>query len=543
MKNFTSVALLLAVGAGWAQGPAGEKPAYLMQGLSDLHHPVSTNNAEAQQFFDQGLRLVYAFNHDEAARSFRRAAELDPKLAMAWWGVALAVGPNYNLPVDPEHEKIAFDAAEKAKSLSGGASTSEKDYIAAIAKRFSGAPNPDYHQLDIDYSSAMRELSKKHPDDLDAATLYADSMMNLRPWRLWNADGTPAPGTEEIVSTLEGVLRRDPNHIGAMHLYIHAVEASPHPERALPQANKIATLAPAAGHLVHMPAHIYERTGNYDGARTHNEAAAKADEEYAAASGSQGIYMMMYYSHNLHFGAISASMQGHCAAAKQNAERLADNLRPMAKEMPMVEPFLGIPMAVAVRCGKWDELIAMTEPPGQSQVLKAFWLYGRGLALASTGKTSDAEALYQQLEAIEKATPRDEVFMPPVQNHTWQIFQIASDVLGARVAAAKGDKQAAIKLLRDAVANQDQLLYDEPSDWYYPVRESLGGMLLQAGDAKGAEEVFRADLEQNPRNPRSLFGLVEALTRQNRSYDAEWVKAQFQTAWQGADIGLKVEDL
>jgi len=462
---------------------------------------------------------------------------------MAWWGVALAVGPNYNLPVDPEHEKIAFDAAEKAKSLSGGAAASEKDYIAAIAKRFSGEAKPDYHQLDIDYSSAMRELSKKYPDDLDAATLFADSMMNLRPWRLWNADGTPAPGTEEIVATLEGVLRRDPNHIGAMHLYIHAVEGSPHPERALPEADKIATLAPGAGHLVHMPAHIYERTGNYDGARAHNEAAAKADEDYAAASGSQGMYMMMYYSHNLHFGAISASMQGHCDAAKQSAMRLADNLRPMAKEMPMVEPFLGIPMAVAARCGKWDELIAMTEPPGQSPVLKAFWLYGRGLALVWTGKTKEAEALQEQLEAILRATPHDEIFMPPVQNHTWQIFAIATDVLAARIAAAEGDKDSAVRRLWDAVGMQDVLLYDEPSDWYYPVRESLGGMLLQVGNAKGAEAVFRADLEQNPRNPRSLFGLAEALTRQNRSYDAEWVKAQFQTAWQGADIGLKVEDL
>jgi len=542
MKNIAMVALFVAASTGWPQGPAGEKPAFLMPGLSDLHHPVSTNSAEAQQFFDQGLKLVYAFNHEEAARSFRRAAELDPKLAMAWWGVALAVGPNYNLPVDSEHEKVAFEAVEKARSLSGGASASEQDYIAAIAKRFSRDAKPDYHQLDIDYSNAMRELSKRYPDDLDAATLFADSMMNLRPWRLWNADGAPAPGTEEIVATLEGVLRRDPNHIGAMHLYIHAVEASPHPERALPEANKIATLAPGAGHLVHMPAHIYERTGNYDGARMHNEEAAKADENYAAATGSQGIYMMMYYSHNLHFGAISASMQGHCEAAKQSATRLADNLRPMAKEMPMVEPFLGIPMAIAARCSKWDELLAMTEPPGQSPVLKAFWMYGRGLALVSTGRTKEAEALQKQLEAILSGTPRDEVFMPPVENHTWQIFSIATQVLSARIAAAQGDKQTAIRLLRDAVAMQDGLLYDEPSDWYYPVRESLGGMLLQTGDAKGAERVFRADLEQNPRNPRSLFGLAEALTRQNRSYDASWVRAQFQTAWQGADIGLKVED-
>jgi tetratricopeptide (TPR) repeat protein len=543
MKKVAMIALLFAGVKAWSQGPATEKPAMLLQGLSNLHHPVSTQNAEAQQFFDQGLRLVYAFNHEEAARSFHRAAELDAKLAMAWWGVALAVGPNYNLPVDPEHEKIAADAIDKAKSLGASAPQIEKDYISALGKRFSHDAQPNYHQLDADYSSAMRELSRKYPDDLDAATLFADSMMNLRPWKLWNADGTPAQGTEEIVATLESVLRRDPNHIGAMHLYIHAVEASPHPERALPDADRIAALAPAAGHLVHMPAHIYERTGNYDGAREHNAEAAKADEDYAAATGSQGMYMMMYYSHNLHFGAIAASMQGHCAAAKQSADRLADNLRPMAKEMPMVEPFLGIPLAIAVRCGRWDDLLAVSDPPGQSPVLKAFWLYSRGMALSARGKTAEAETLQKQLAAIEAATPGDDLFMPPVENHSRQIFHIASDVLAARIAAAKGDKAEAIALLRDAVANQDKLLYDEPADWYYPVRESLGGMLLQSGDAKGAEQVFRDDLAQNPRNPRSLFGLSEALTRQNRAYDASWVKSQFDTAWQGADVELKVGEL
>ena len=514
-----------------------------MEGLGNLHHPVSTKSAEAQQFFDQGLCLVFGFNHEEAARSFHRAVELDPQLAMAWWGVALAVGPNYNMPVDPEHEKIAADAVAKAKALSAGASPNEKAYIEAIAQRFSSDPKPDYHQLDMNYSKAMGELTKKYPEDLDAATLYADSMMNLRPWKLWNADGTPAQGTVEIVATLEGVLRRDPNHIGAMHLYIHAVEASPNPERALPYADRIPTLAPSAGHLVHMPAHIYERTGNFNGARAQNVAAAKADEAFAASTGQQGIYMMMYYSHNLHFGAVSASMQGRCNDAKQMADQLANNLRPMAKEMPMVEPFMGMQFAMAVRCGRWDDLLAMSEPQGQTSVLKAYWLYGRGMALAARGKAEEAEAMRKQLAAIEKATPRDDVFMPPVENHSWQIYHIAGDVLAARIAASKGDKAAAISLLRDAVANQDQLLYDEPSDWYYPVRETLGGMLLQTGDAKGAEQVFRDDLERNPRNPRSLFGLAEALTMQKRDYDASWVKQQFDTAWQGSDVTLKVEEM
>jgi tetratricopeptide (TPR) repeat protein len=537
------VLALVAWSAGWTLNAAEPKPVALIPGLSSLHHPVSTSDPGAQQFFDQGLRLVYAFNHEEAARSFRHAAELDPHLAMAWWGVALAVGPNYNLPVDPEHEKIAVDAVDRAKALSGGAPQIEKDYIAAIAKRFSADKQPDYHQLDADYAGAMRELSRKYPDDLDAATLFADSLMNLRPWKLWNTDGTPAPGTEEIVATLESVLRRDPNHIGAMHLYIHAVEASPHPERALPYADRIAAEAPAAGHLVHMPAHIYERTGNYDGARAHNAAAAKADEEYAAMTGSQGIYMMMYYSHNLHFGAIAASMQGHCAEAQSAAARLADNLRPAMKDMPMVEPFVGIPLVVAVRCERWNDVFAASEPTGQTPVLKAFWLYSRGMALTAQGKVNEAESLQKQLAAIEKATPHEDLFMPPVENHSWQIFHIANDVLGARIAAARGDKPAAIGLLRDAVATQDQLLYDEPADWYYPVRESLGGLLLQTGDAKAAEQTFREDLNQNPRNPRSLFGLEQALRRQNRDYDASWVKQQFDSAWQGADVQLKVEDL
>ena len=543
MKNVAAVAVFLAAWMAFAQKPGAPKPVFLMEGLSNLHHPVSTKNAEAQQFFDQGLKLVYAFNHDEAARSFHRAAELDPKLAMAWWGVALAVGPNYNLPVDPEHEKLAVEAVDKAGTLSMGASPIEKAYIEAMAKRFSSDPKPDYHQLDVNYSKAMGELTRQYPDDLDAATLYADSMMNLRPWKLWNADGTPAEGTNEIVATLEGVLRRDPNHIGAMHLYMHAVEASPNPERALPYADRIATLAPAAGHLVHMPAHIYERTGNFDGARAQNVAAAKADEAYAASTGQQGTYMMMYYSHNLHFGAVSASMQGRCAEAKQMADQLAENLRPMAKAMPMVEPFLGMQYAIAVRCGRWDDLLTMSEPQAQTPALKAYWLYGRGMALATRGKVDDAEAMQKQLVAIEKATSREDIFMPPVENHSWQIYHIASDVLAARIAVAKGDKGGAIILLRDAVANQDQLLYNEPADWYYPVRENLGGTLLQNGDPIAAEQVFRDDLKLNPRNPRSLFGLAEALTQQKRDYDASWVKQQFETAWQGADVTLKVEDL
>src|ERR1700675_1680973 len=277
------------------------KPVTMMTGLGDLHHPVSTKNAQAQEFFDQGLRLIYAFNHDEAARSFQKASELDPKLAIAYWGIAEAVGPNYNDPASEDRFKQAHDAIQKAVDLSSGAGDSERAYIAAMAKRFPADPKADLRKAAEDYRDAMREVVKNFPDDLDAATLFAESGMNLHPWGLWHGDGTPEEGTEEVVATLESVIKRDPDHMGAVHYYIHAVEASRSPQRALAGANKLAAMAPAAGHLVHMPAHVYIRTGDYASAVKTNQAAAIADQTYIKASGAQGIYPMMYYSHNLHF--------------------------------------------------------------------------------------------------------------------------------------------------------------------------------------------------------------------------------------------------
>jgi tetratricopeptide (TPR) repeat protein len=327
-----------------------------------------------------------------------------------------------------------------------------------------------------------------------------------------------------------------------MHLYIHAVEGSPNPERALHYADNIAALAPGAGHLVHMPSHIYMRTGNYDGARAQNVTAAHVDEQYISATGAQGVYPMMYYSHNLHFLAVAAATQGRCAEAVDAAKRLNANLQPMAGEMPMVDPFLAIRYAIDARCRRWQELLATPRPNPKSPVMLAFWLYGHGTAQAVLGHQTEAEADEKELAAIEKATPRDDLFAPPVANRTWRIFHIADDLLAARIAAGS-DKPAAIALLRDAALNQDQLLYDEPPDWNFDVRETLGGMLLQSGDAKGAERVFRESLAKNPRNPRSLFGLSESLKRQGRDYEAAWVQKEFEIAWQGADIPLTVNDL
>ncbi|HSY64841.1 MAG TPA: hypothetical protein VK829_09585 [Terriglobales bacterium] len=517
------------------------KPATLMSGLGNAHHPVSTSNPEVQKFFDQGLRLIYDFNHDEAARSFQRATELDAKLAIAYWGIAEAVGPNYNDPASEDRFKQAHEAIQKAVDLSSNASRSEHAYIQAMAKRFPADPNADLRKAAEDYHDAMREVSKKYPDDLDAATLFAESGMNLHPWGLWHVDGTPEAGTEEIVATLESVIRRDPNHLGAIHYYIHATEASANPERALAGANRLAALAPNAGHIVHMPAHVYIRTGDYEAAIKTNEEAAAVDRAYIKASGAQGIYPMMYYSHNLHFIAMCASMNGNYAEAKKNADLLVANVGPHVKEIPPLEGFMTIPMAVDVRFHRWNEILTMPQPDPAMKITTGFWHFARGMALAGTGKLNEAEAEYKIVSEAEQNTPSDMVFSMPINNKAKDIMKISEDVLGAKIAMARKDNVQAISLLTAAVAIQDTLKYGEPPDWFYPVRESLGGALLINGDAAGAEKVFRADLDRNPRNPRSLFGLQQTLKAQDKNYDAGFVESEFRDSWKGADV--KVEDL
>jgi len=547
MKTLAKVlcGVLLSTGL-WAQDHASHaksRPVVLVTGLSDLHHPVTTHSPEAQKFFDQGLRYIYAFNHDEAARSFQHAGELDPKMAMAFWGVAEAVGPNYNDPADPDRYKKAHDAAQKAVDLSSSATPSEQAYIQAMAKRFPPDPNSDLKKAAEEYHDSMREVAKQFPDDLDAAVLFAESGMNLHPWGLWHQDGTPEAGTEEIVATLESVLKRDPNHLGAIHYYIHTVEASNNPERALAGANRLAALAPGAGHIVHMPAHVYIRTGDYEAAVKTNEQAAEVDRAYIKASGAQGIYPMMYYSHNLHFVAICGAMNGRYAEARKNADLLVANVGPHVKEMPPLEGFMTIPIAVEIRFHHWNEILKMPAPDPSMKATSVFWHFGRGLALAGTGKIAEAEAEYKIVSEAEAATPPDVVFQMPINNKTKDILKIAENVLGAKIALAKKDSAAAVSMLRDAVAIQDKLNYGEPPDWFYPVRENLGGALLMTGDAAGAEKVFREDLDRNPRNPRSLFGLRQALLQQKRDYDAGFVQKQFDASWKGSSQALKLDDL
>jgi tetratricopeptide (TPR) repeat protein len=518
-------------------------PVSLVTGLGDLHHPVSTHNLEAQKFFDQGLRFIYAFNHDEADRSFQHATELDPKLAMAYWGVAEAVGPNYNDPADPDRYKRAHDAVQKAVDLSSSASPSEQAYIQAMARRFPADPNSDLKRAAEDYRDAMRDLARQFPDDLDAATLFAESGMNLHPWGLWHQDGTPEAGTDEIVATLESVIKRDPNHLGAIHYYIHAVEASNNPERALAGANKLAALAPNAGHIVHMPAHIYIRTGDYEAAVQTNQKAAEVDRAYIKETGAQGIYPMMYYSHNLHFVAMCGAMNGRYTEARKNADLLVANVGPHVKDMPPLEGFMTIPVAVEIRFHHWNEILKMPAPDPSMKTATVFWHFGRGLALAGTGKIADAEAEYRIVSEAEAATPPDVIFQMPINNKAKDIMKIAENVLGAKIAMAKKDTAGAISMLRDAVAIQDKLNYGEPPDWFYPVRENLGGVLLMGGDPAAAEKVFREDLDRNPRNPRSLFGLQQSLLKQKRDYDAGFVRKQLDASWKGAPQSLKLDDL
>ncbi len=520
--------------------PQAEQPATLVNGIGGIHHPVSTTNAEAQKFFDQGLAFVFAFNHDEAIRSFKRAAELDPRLAMAHWGMALALGPNINLDVDPAREKAAYDAVQKALALATNAPENERAYIVALAKRYSVDAKAELRKLDGDYKHAMGELVKAYPDDLDLATLYAESAMDLRPWKLWTADGKPAPGTEEIVAILESVLRRNPNHPGAIHYYIHATEASPNPERALAYAPKLPSLMPAAGHLVHMPAHVYARTGDYKNAALSNMHAAAADEAYIKAGGLKGIYPLMYYSHNLHFLAIASSMEGRFAASMQATKQLEANVSPHIKDMPMLEGFMTVTPLMLVRFSRWDDVEKLPQPAPSLKGANAVWRFARAMAFARKGDPARAETERETFLANVKEIPADASFG---LNPAHSVLSIADEVLRAQIAAAKHDDKTAIALLRQAVEHEDRLAYDEPPAWFQPVREMLGGALLKAGNYSEAEQVFRADLDRNKRNGRSLFGLMESLKGQKKDYAAATVQREFTAAWKNADVKLTLQFL
>jgi len=517
--------------------------ASLMSGIGNHHHAITTSSPEAQKYFDQGFDLVFGFNHEEAARSFKRAAELDPKAAMPHWGIAWALGPNYNLDVDDERAKQANAAIVQALALSRGGPDSERAYIDTMAIRFPNEAKPDRAELARKYSDAMRDLSKRYPDDLDAATLYAESLMNLRAWKLWTPDGQPAERTTEIIAVLEAVLARDPDHLGANHYYIHTIEASPMPARALSNAMRLGTLAPAAGHLAHMPAHIYARTGDHAAAARANEAGATADREYFKTSSADSFYAMAYFTHNLHFLADSEMMRGRLAAARQASGEVAERLAPHTRMMPMVESLITMKTSVLLRFGRHDEILALPQPPADHAVEVAWWHFARGVALARSGKPDEAAKERAALTQASTAVPPDALFGGTGLESANTVLALATTVLDARIAWARGVQADAVKLWTEAVSRADKLPYDEPPVFFYPVRESLGAALLMSGRAEEAERVFRDDLVKHPRNARSLFGLHESLIKQGRQEDAVCVKRAYQDAWKDADSPMAIEAL
>ncbi|HEV8700646.1 MAG TPA: hypothetical protein VGV60_05170 [Candidatus Polarisedimenticolia bacterium] len=521
-----------------AAPPATTVP--LLGNLGSHHHVIATGSDKAQQYFDQGLRLVFGFNHDEAEHAFLEAARLDPDCAMAFWGVALALGPNINLSLDPERNARAYDAIQTARTLSAQASEPEAAYIRALGARYSLDPAADRAVLDRAYAKAMGELSRRYPDDLDAATLYAESLMDLRPWKHWNKDGTPAEETEEIVSVLESVLKRDPLHPGANHYYIHAVEASPHPERAIPSAKRLERLVPGAGHLVHMPAHVYMRTGDYAGAVKSNRVAAEVDEAYIRSRHITGMYPVMYYAHNLHFLAMAAGMEGNSAAARDGAVRLAAFLKDAVADMPMAEFMLPAPLYVALRFQGWNDVLRQPAPDRLFATTAALRHFARGVAHAALKDVKQAEADRREFDEARGRVPSDALFN---LNTSAGVLEVAAAVLDARIASAKGDHAAALSAWRKGVAAEERLNYDEPPVWYYPVRESLGAELLRAGKPQEAEKVFREDLAKNPRNGRSLFGLWKSLAAQKKRQEAKTARRDFEAAWKNADVELELSDL
>ena len=539
---FVASFVLLAPAARAQHGHAGHdaRPAPVLAGLGTLHHPVSTKSAEAQTFFDQGLRLSFAFNHDEAFRAFRRASELDPQLAMATWGMALVLGPNINLPIDEPRSKQAWDLVQKALEQAKQAPENERAYVQALATRYSADPKADRAKLDLAYEQAMGELARRYPDDLDAATLHAEAAMDLRPWQYWKADGSPNDGTEEIVATLQSVLRRDPDHIGANHLLIHAVEASPHPELALGSARRLENAAPSAGHLVHMPSHIYARLGDHEASARINEHAAGVDRQYVQRYKVQGMYPVMYFNHNVHFAAYSNASRGNYAAAMRSARQLYDQAAPQAKEMPMIEMFTVTPLLVETRFRRWDEVLKSPDPGDGLPVTRSAWRFARGMAAASRGEVDRAAEERRALAALIGAFPAEAMIG---FNPASSVLGIAASLLDARIAESARQDGKALEALRKAVDDEDKLNYDEPPDWYLHARESLGGFLLRGGKPVEAEKAFREDLSRNFRNPRSLFGLAEALRAQGKTYAATAVREQFRRAWSGSDTKLTVADL
>ncbi len=519
-------------------GDADKPGAPLFKGLGDHHHPISTKNAETQVYFDQGVKLLFGFNHAEAIRSFREAARLDPDCAMCWWGMAIALGPNINLPMPDDAVAPAWQALGKARALEPKASPEEREWIEALAARYSSDPKADRHALDEAYAQAMGKVWQAHPDDLDAGVFYAEAMMDTQPWDYWQPDGvTPKGHASEIVSVLEGIIKRAPDHPGALHLYIHAVEATTTPERAEAAADRLETLMPGAGHIVHMPSHIYYRVGRYEDAVKVNILAASVDEDYIAACKAQGFYPVGYYGHNIHFLWTSSEMQGNYQAAIDASRRLvkAVDAYTIAKTLAPGELYGFTPVATLLRFGKWDAILAEPPPPPELNLDTAVWLYARGFAHANKGDLAAARA---DRETLGKLISADYSKFDPFGIPARQLVDLSQALLDGEIARKSGDLDKAITYFKDAAAIEHALPYTEPPYWHQPVSHILGAALLEAGKPADAEAVYRESLKTYRIDGWALYGLAQALDAQGRHAEADTVRAEYKQAWTFADVQL-----
>ncbi len=509
----------------------------VLKGTGGLQHPVHTRSRQAQSFFDQGLRLTYAFNHQEAMRSFKEAARLDPDCAMAYWGWALVLGPNLNLPMSAEAAVQAYEAVQMAVDRKENATVREKGYIDALAKRYSADPQTNRKALNTAYAEAMGRLHARYPDDLDAATLYAAALMNISPWDYWTKDGKARPNTPTILQVLETAMHKDPKHTGALHYYIHAVEPVD-ADRGLQAADRLRGLTPGAGHLVHMPTHIYMQVGRYAESFTLNAQAAKADEDYLIQCRSQGIYPLGYYPHNIHFQTWAALMLGKRNDALAAARKVASKV-PMdfsGNDWALFQTFASMPLVTMVRFGQWEAVLAEPEPPENWRYMTGIWHYARGLAFTYTQKPDSAAEELARLQSLIGDTKSKHEMIGFSDATT--LLTIAGEVLAGEMAAARKQFSTAIAHLEHAAALEDGLMYNEPPDWYYPVRHTLGAVLLEAGQPGKAEAVYRQDLKRYRENGYSLYGLWRSVEAQGRNAEAARIKERYQKAWSLADANL-----
>lgn len=544
--TFFVVALLTTGVAGCDRsarhGPAVAQAAARTPAADPFHlgshsFTITTTSSDAQHAFDRGLTLAYGFSHGSAEREFRKAVEADPQAAMPWWGIALVNGPHINFPlVPPEKAAVAWDALSKARNLAAATSPLEQALIRALATRYANPQPEDRKPLDDAYARAMAGVWRSFPTSADVATLYAEAMMDLRPWDLWTAEGRPQPGTTEILATLERALELAPRHPGANHLYVHTVEASPEPQKAMTAADRLLDIAPGVSHLVHMPSHIYARVGRWEAAADSNSRAMLADVEFRKTNPRPGFYAM-YMAHNGHFFAYAQIMRGHSAEALRAARQMVRSvpeefLRDFA---PVVDGYMVFVPQVLMRFGRWEEILAEPAPPAHLPLSQALWRFTRAVSLTALDRWDAAIRERDAFRAAARAVPPGWTFG---NNSAADILEIATATLDGEMAARRDRFAESERLLRKAIAVEDRLRYDEPPDWMQPVRHTLGAVLLRAGEYAKAEAVYREDLARYPENGWSLFGLARALRLQKKEAEATAVDARFSKVWSGADVKL-----